>query len=63
MNNNENRFYTDPELQKNRKKLLDEMSNSLHNDANKADKQFKIAAVIAVIVLLGGLAYIVSNFI
>ena len=63
MNNNENRFYTDPELQKNREKLLDEMSNSLHKDANKADKQFKIAAVIAVIVLLGGLAYIVSNFI
>lgn len=63
MNNNENRFYTDPELQKNREKLLDEMSNSLHKDANKTDKQFKIAAVIAVIVLLGGLAYIVSNFI
>lgn len=60
---NNNRFYTDPELQKNREKLLDEMSNKLHNDANKADKQFKIAAVIAVIVLLGGLAYIVSNFI
>lgn len=48
------KFYTDPELQKNREKLLDEMSNSLHKDANKADRQFKIAAVI---LLLGGLIY------
>lgn len=60
---NNNRVYTDPKLQETREKLLDEMSNSLHTDANKADKQFKIAAVIAVIVLLGGVAYIVSNFI
>lgn len=57
------KFYTDPELQKNREKLLDEMSNSLHRDANKADKQFKWFAVIAVIMLLGGLAYIISNLI
>lgn len=51
------KFYTDPKVQETRKKLLDEMSNSLHKDANKADRQFKIAAVIAVIVLLGGLIY------
>jgi hypothetical protein len=51
------KFYTDPELQKNREKLLDEMSNSLHKDANKADRQFKWVAVIAVILLLGGLIY------
>lgn len=52
-----NRFFSDPEFQETRKKLLDEMSNSLYKDANKADRQFKIAAVIAVIVLLGGLIY------
>lgn len=57
------RFYTDPELQKNREKLLDEMSNSLHKDANKADRQFKIVAVFLAIVILGGLAYIISNLI
>jgi hypothetical protein len=51
------RFYTDPELQKNRERLLDEMSNTLHKDANKANKQFKVAVVIAVILLLGGLIY------
>jgi hypothetical protein len=33
------------------------MSNSLHKDANKANKQFKVAVVIAVILLLGGLIY------
>lgn len=48
------KFYTDPKVQEKREKLLDEMSNTLHNDANKADRQFKIAAVI---LLLGGLIY------
>lgn len=51
------KFYTDPKVQEKREKLLDEMSNTLHNDANKANKQFKVAVVIAVILLLGGLIY------
>jgi hypothetical protein len=49
-NNDENRFYTDPKIQKSREQLLDELSNKLHNDANKSNKQFKIVAVIAAIV-------------
>jgi hypothetical protein len=53
-NNDENRFYTDPKIQKSREQLLDEMSNKLHNDANKSNKQFWIMVAIAAIVF-GGL--------
>ena len=49
-NNNENRFYTDPELQQKREQFLDEMSNKLHEDANKSNKQFWLVVAIAAIV-------------